>query len=63
MIHFFQNNFKWTFTGAEKAITALQMTSRSSFGLAQKLLQSNAGAEKMPENLKQEYENVQGNIT
>ncbi|XP_050310749.1 uncharacterized protein LOC126746500 [Anthonomus grandis grandis] len=44
--------------GAEKAVAALQLTSRSSLDLAEKLLQSNLKSQKLSENLKHEFENL-----
>lgn len=46
------------FKDAERGMAALQTTSKASFALAQQLLQNSICLDILPENVRQEYENL-----
>ncbi|KAH1017531.1 uncharacterized protein LOC109535149 [Dendroctonus ponderosae] len=56
------NYLKVLINGAEKGVDALAVTARSSFNVALKLLQSNICKEKISDQMKHEYNNLQAII-
>ncbi|XP_030761712.1 uncharacterized protein LOC115886612 [Sitophilus oryzae] len=56
------NFFKSMINGAEKALNAIEITSKSSFNLANKLVENNINVPELSEELKLEYDQLQGLI-